>query len=310
MPTTLLDTPLGTRTRIVLLGDLHFFQMAVWPWQLGSKRFLGQTNLWLNRRRHFRLGLWPAYAEYIKTLDPDVLLGSGDYTTTALAGEFRMAKAALGPLLAAARTAVLVPGNHDRYTFASMRHRRFERSLAPWAPETWPHVSSVAAGLSLIALDPTRPNPLGASGTLGRDQLERLKTILQEGLPGQGPVLVLCHYPLGTPPDVPTEPPGHGLRDKAVLSELLGKTQRLVFYLHGHIHQPWVWRPPDFPNILTVNAGAPFLCGRRYPHGQGLVSLCWEDGDLLLERHWQKEPGNWEVERLADSIEIGRATEF
>lgn len=308
MSDELLGQPSGARTRIVLLGDLHFFQMAVWPWLLGSKRFLGQTNLWLNRRRHFRLGLWPDYADYIRKLDPDVLLGSGDYTTTALAGEFRMAKAALGPLLDTARNAVLVPGNHDRYTFASMRNRRFERAFAPWAPETWPKVSTLADGLPLVALDPTRPNPLGASGELGRPQSERLKAILQEGLPGKGPLLVLCHYPLGTPPDLPEEPAGHGLRDKHVLARLLGETQRPVCYLHGHIHQPWVWRPPEYPNILTVNAGAPLLCGRRHPHGQGLVSLRWENGELHLERHRQTSPGHWEIESLGDPLEIQPAT--
>lgn len=79
--------------RLLLLGDLHFFQLGVWPYQLLSKRLLGQTNLWFNRRRHFRLSLWPAIRDRVRALAPDGLLCSGDFTTTALPGEFRQAAA-------------------------------------------------------------------------------------------------------------------------------------------------------------------------------------------------------------------------
>ncbi len=39
--------------RIVLLGDLHTYRLAVWPWELLGKSLAGQMNLWLNRRKRF-----------------------------------------------------------------------------------------------------------------------------------------------------------------------------------------------------------------------------------------------------------------
>src|ERR1041385_6253361 len=114
--------------RIVLIGDLHFYKLWVWPWQLLSKRLFGQINLWFNRRLIFRPERLKSLTERVDSLRPDLLLFAGDLTTTALPLEFRYAQDALRPLLDR-YPALIAPGNHDRHTFtaAPRRYRSEER---------------------------------------------------------------------------------------------------------------------------------------------------------------------------------------
>ena len=251
--------------RLILLGDLHFFQLGVWPWQLLSKRLLGQANLWINRRRHFRPSLWPTLCARIEALQPDGLLGSGDFTTTALQGEFRQASRewrGLVKRLDLPDGEHVVPGNHDRYCFASKRQALFEKAFGAWTSQEWPATWSLGGGTHVIGLDPTRPNFFNASGALGEAQLEKLRHALG-AIPDTGVLIVLCHYPIGTPPELPEEAPGHGLQDARELTEVLAASGRPILYIHGHIHWPWRWVPPEAPNVTTINAGAPMLARGR-----------------------------------------------
>ena len=261
--------------RIVVLGDLHFYQLAVWPWQLFSKRLLGQFNLWLNRRRHFKPALWPAVRDQVFVRAPDALLCSGDFTTTALPGEFESARAAWAELvekLDPSLGAFVVPGNHDRYTFTSARNRLFEEAFGKWTSQEWPARWMLGHQTHLIGLDPTRPNPFNASGKLGDAQLSNLETCLKETPTGHR-ILILCHYPIGTPEELPDEAPGHGLQDTDALLKVLAESGLEITYIHGHIHWPWKWTPPTAPNVTVLNAGAPMLTSSRYPQGQGFLEI-------------------------------------
>ncbi len=292
--------------RLVLLGDLHFYQLGVWPWQLLSKRLLGQMNLWLNRRRHFRPALWPSVAARVVELAPDGLLGSGDFTTTALLGEFHEARARWNDLvgqLTLPAGAHVVPGNHDRYCFSSARKRLFEWAFEPWTAGTWPAVWRLSDAVYVVGLDPTRPNVWNASGALGGEQLNALGAALAE-IPAAATVFVLCHYPIGTPPELPEEAAGHGLEDAGELTEVLAASDRPLMYLHGHIHWPWVWRPPGAPRVTVVNAGAPMLTGRRYPQGQGFVELTVGEEGVSICRHLMDAEGEW---RRSDESSFDRA---
>jgi|MDTC01.3.fsa_nt_gb 3',5'-cyclic AMP phosphodiesterase CpdA len=281
--------------RIVLLGDLHFYQLAVWPWQLLSKRLLGQTNLWLNRRRHFDLSLWPVTREHLLSLKPELLLGSGDFTTTALPSEFNQAFTHLRPLLdEPSLETLLVPGNHDRYTFSSKRQCLFEKALGAWTCDDWPCVRTFGDRM-VICLDPTRPNKWNASGLVGQTQRDRLAELLANAPEGKA-IIVLCHYPIGTPPDLKPEAYAHGLEDKQALGKVLCDSGRRILMVHGHIHWPWQWDYNDNPNVTTINAGAPMLKCRHYPYGQGFVSLDWAPGEAwpsAITRHVRDANGAW-----------------
>jgi len=123
--------------RLALIGDIHYYRLAVAPWQLFGKRLLGQANLWLNRRHRFNRSLLKPVLEQAESIQPDMVLMSGDLTTTALAGEFADVAAALNPL-AKRIPMVAVPGNHDRYTFSAARHRVMEKALLTAVPQPFP----------------------------------------------------------------------------------------------------------------------------------------------------------------------------
>lgn len=296
--------------RIVLIGDLHFYKLLVWPWQLFSKRFLGQMNLWVNRRFVFKLGRMVAVSERVNALKPDMVLLSGDLTTTALPSEFRLARAVLAPLLEA-YGGVVVPGNHDRHTFSAARQRVLERFFPVHAPSSYPHHRHLRDNLHLLALDPTRPNIATDRGRLGARQLREVAGVLAK-LPGDVRLIVLCHYTLGLPPSLAPESPRHVMADAAELLELL-KGSRDTLYLHGHVHTPFCWRVADAPNVLAVNAGAPLMHDDQWPNGQGfweIESDAGEGGTWRLTHHSHDADGQWHAEPVGLPSQPGGAVTF
>ncbi len=269
-------------TRIVLLGDLHLFSLWPAPWHMASKRLLGQTNLWLNRRKVFRHHRLHELIDRAIDLAPELVLCSGDLTTTALRREFETARRFLQPLAEVAPL-LAVPGNHDKYTFHAARSRRMERMLPGWVPEVFPHTRPINAGWDLLALDAAVPRVKDAVGRLGAVQLEAIAAYLQQRDAARG-LVVLCHYPCAVPPGI-HEHASHRLADAADLRRLLADhadAGARVVYIHGHIHRPWYVQPATDPQspgqgipFTCINAGAPCMVDTDHPLGQGF-------GELLL----------------------------
>src|SRR5271166_3623851 len=113
--------------RLIHVSDIHFWQYALNPLQLFSKRLLGMASLLVRRARRFRLERVQQVVEQVLSLEPDHILITGDLTTTALPAEFRAARRALSRWLDEPGKVTIVPGNHDRYTVRAHRDRRFEQ---------------------------------------------------------------------------------------------------------------------------------------------------------------------------------------
>ncbi len=291
--------------RIALLGDLHFYRLGLWPWQMFSKRMLGQTNLWLNRCRVFDLNRLPALLEQVRSIQADQLLLAGDLTTTALMTEFVQARSVLEPLLKA-HDSFVIPGNHDRYTFSSVRHRSFEKIFGDWSSESWPAERDLGEAGILLALDAARPRWLTARGELGQAQLQRLADRLDAIGPSR-PVVILCHYPIGTPPGHPPEDPQHRLADADALFEILVAQSRPILYLHGHEHVPWCYRPAEASHLRVVDAGAPLHVGGSWPAGQGFWqidadSATGEAVPWALTYHKPHRNGDWSAHAIVDPL--------
>ena len=109
--------PILSGMKLGILGDIHLFSRRVPVRRLLSKRALGHANLVLNRHKRFEHALLPAMLDRLRSLQSEVVLMSGDVSTSSLESEF----AALRGALAGLGEVVLVPGNHDRYTFKSGR---------------------------------------------------------------------------------------------------------------------------------------------------------------------------------------------
>ena len=240
-----------------------------------SRRIMGQSNLWLNRRFRFNHQLLDPIFDRVRDMKPDLILLSGDVTTTSLEDEFLDIERYLRPLSEEFRT-ILVPGNHDRYTFRSAKARRIEQMLHGILPDEFPHFEHLVGRWNLLALDSATPGFMLSRGALGPTQMEGLRHRLSELTPDDG-LIVLCHYPVALPKGVPSSW-AHSLAEEKDLRQMLSVAPPRVVFLHGHIHRPWHWGPGDADGnreapFTNVNAGSPCLTSGRYPLGQGFWQI-------------------------------------
>ena len=262
--------------RLVLVGDIHSYRLWVPPWLLLSKRIVGQANLWLNRRHQFDRTLLAPLVRQVRTVEPDMLLFSGDLTSTALPGEFDDVIKALSSIANAYPT-VIVPGNHDRYTFTSARRRDLETSAGELMPRQFPHfvrLPSPADRWNLLALDGAVPRIISSRGLAGADQLAQARKQIASLTDSDG-LVVLCHYALRRLPEMTPMRWVHRLADAAEVEAMLADCPARILYLHGHVHVPWCWHrtEPGFERVTDVNAGAPCLRQSEYPYGHGFWQI-------------------------------------
>lgn len=298
--------------RLAVVGDVHLYRLLANPLLLLNKRLIGQANLWLVRRRKFRLSLLAEVWRKVLELQPEALLLTGDLTTVSLPGEFADAAKMLEPVTRKL-PAWLVPGNHDRYTPCTVRSKLLERALGHVMPAAYPHLQPLGGRWHVLMLDAAFPQGLAAEGRLGPEQLRKAAKLL-DSLPGDAGLVVMCHYPaFPLPPGVHAHG-RHQLLDAAELREVLKPTARLpgpVLYLHGHIHLPWLNRCdlPGLSHVVDVNAGAPCHVGSTYPRGQGF----WEmhlpldlAGTVTLMHHHRSDTDghtpHWQVNQHVCSV--------
>ncbi len=290
--------------RIVLIGDIHLFSLKLSARDFLGKRMLGQSNLWLNRRFRFNHALLEPLFERVRGLEPDLVLCSGDVTTTSLDDEFHDIVRYFKPLHETVDV-VIVPGNHDRYTFRSTKHRRVETLLEGMVPEEFPAVRELNEAWKLLAVDSARPQVMMSRGRIDSRQFERIERVLGETTAEQG-LIVLCHYPAALPRGMPRSWM-HDMKGAKRLENMLAACPARVVYVHGHIHKPWHHLPDDGgrPAFEVLNAGAPCMTGGKYPLGQGF----WEielpatvDRPLGLVHHTPVAATREEAEREATSV--------
>ena len=293
-------------TRCALIGDVHLYTLRVAARSLVSKRVLGQTNLWLNRRKRFRHDLLPELVAKLKQEDPAWVLSPGDLTTSSLESEFRAVASALSPLCgdphdpdASDPQTMITPGNHDRYTFRSGRTRRMEASLPAWLPEHFPHRVDLNDAWTLLALDSGVPNVWSSRGRLGPAQMAALAEAAEACTADRG-LVVLTHYPCVVPAGTPRAW-SHDLAEHREVHKALQRAAGTVIYVHGHVHRPWCL-PPETTTadgrpfgFTTLNCGSPCMRTKEHPLGQGVwtLELELEKPEWRIMHQWlAAEPGS------------------
>ncbi len=258
--------------RLVLIGDIHAYRRFMPPGLLLGKRLLGVTTVWMWRQFLFDQRLLLPVLTHAAGLQPDWVLFCGDVSNTALPGEFADVRQALDDTLAGI-PALIVPGNHDRYTRRSRHRRALERHLGAYVPGQFPCFRHLQGRWHLLALDAAVPYLASASGRLGQDQVEAISRQIA-GLTADDGLIVLCHYPIFYPPGT-YHRPGHSLLDKEDLIALLRACPARTLYLHGHVHVPWRFTlaEPGLEHITLINAGAPTCRTRRHRFGQGFWQI-------------------------------------
>jgi len=257
--------------RFAQLSDPHLSTLTdVRARDLLNKRALGYLS-WLRRRRfEHKREVLDALQRDLDLNALDQLLVTGDLTHIGLPSEFEQARDWLRQLGDPSRIA-LVPGNHDACVAAP-----WPDTFALWQDymasdqvgEEAGHFPSlrVRGNIAFIGLSTASPKPpLMATGTLGREQLARLPTLLKDTA-GRGlfRVVYLHHSPVA----------GHEkwrkrLTDAADIQALL-EQHGAELVLHGHGHRSHYseldTRAGVLPVIALPSASALGLHGGNVAH--------------------------------------------
>lgn len=235
--------PTAEPVRIAHYSDIHVTIPPPSGGALGlvSKRIMGAANYYVGgRRRHFRdvERRITALLEDIDELGVDHALCTGDITQMSWTEEFERCAELYGDRLNQPERHTVIPGNHDRYTRAADRNKRFEKYFGSVSTpdRSYPFVKYVG-DVAIVALDVARAaGLLDSSGYAGDEQLARLEAILT-GEETQGRYVILAlHYGLLREHGGPDRKM-HGIRDYERIIELVKRDDTNVDMIaHGHMH--------------------------------------------------------------------------
>lgn len=287
-----MTTPTDT---LIHITDLHFWEVVKNPFALLNKRFLGNANVIYRRRKEFRMAQAEPYADHLAGLGISECLIGGDFTSTATHAEYRMGRAFVDGLTRRGLNVHLMPGNHDVYTFESVRARRFEHYFAGLAPDTgYPCALALPGGTPLILTPTVCPNYLSSAGRVTRAEAEATRALVEAAPPG--PVFVAGHYPILHRTASYTSPRSRQLRNAELLLTALGESGRDILYIAGHVHRFSFTRDARYPNLRHLTTGAFFL-QRPGDACQGAFSTVSARADGF-QVDWHSFDGAWSATRV------------
>jgi 3',5'-cyclic AMP phosphodiesterase CpdA len=236
---------------------------------------------------HFGPPFLPAVAEsllrIVPSLEPDVIICSGDFTQRAKQEQFESAGEFLRRLPGVPR--VVTPGNHDVALYRLLE--RFLRPFDLYRQYISEELDSVLRldGVVVVALNSTRPRQAITNGRLDSSQLEFCKGVLRD-VPAETVKIVVTHHHFLPAPDFERD-------------EVMPKTRRALdlfvalrvdLILGGHLHRAYIG------NTLDVYAGA------DREHGTIIVQCGTTTSRRGRGR--EREKNSFNLIRIDDVIEI------
>lgn len=277
------------------LTDLHFHEVIVNPVRLMNKRFLANLNVWLRRRHVFRQERAEEFADYLCSLGIREVLITGDFTCSALEEEFVRARRFLEYLRDKGLAPIILPGNHDVYTYESVRQRRYSRCLADFLPpEPLPCLLRLEDGMPLLLVPTVKPNPISARGYISAEDLFLLKELLS-GVTEET-ILVAGHYPLLDRTPTYHSGPMRQLRQAATLRRILGRSGKRVLYMAGHEHRFSYVADPRYRKMQHLVSRPLFLLRSREGIHGGFSEIRWEEDGFRVWEHVNSE--GWEKQSV------------
>lgn len=285
------------RDTLLHITDIHFWEIVRNPLQLLNKRFLGNLNVILRRRRAFDTSHATAFADALVATGVRFLFAGGDFTSTATDEEFRQAATFLEDLTGRGMQVIIIPGNHDVYTFESVRKRRFERHLAAFLPAAgYPCRLTLPGGTPMVLVPTVCPNWLSSRGRIADADVDRVARLVADA--PSGPLIVGSHYPVLHATEGYASGRMRRLRNAEALRRALvgAAAQRPIFFLAGHVHRFSDQHDPEAPRLRHCTTPALF---HRHRHGDitgAFSEIHVGREDFLVFRHtlrhgvWQRSP--------------------
>ena len=242
--------------KLAHISDIHLSnvpQTLLGMWT--GKRFLGGLNMLIFRRKELRNSYFPRLIQEIQKQQPDLLLVTGDMTTTALPKEFSQAHEIMLPFINENKLRS-IPGNHDVYTWLSEKSRRYESYFSDCHGESledssYPHVTLLKDEIAIIALNTCVPTGLSGSwGKIDDEQMLRFEQALKK-YATHFRVILLHHFLQDKHGSVGL--PRRGLRSREKLIDII-KKHGAELILHGHEHACYHYE------ISGLNKNVPVFC--------------------------------------------------
>lgn len=241
--------------RIIHLSDPHFAEITYTPAQFFSKRWLGNCNLILFRKKIMQTQKLEILPELFTSLNVNFVCITGDLTTTSLPIEFEKALRFITTLKKDKVKVFALPGNHDFYTKDSEKNKLFYRYFKT---ESGPfflqndRLELVYLGSKWwwLGLDTALATSLILSNGLFFKDMEKTLIAALNSVPSTDHIIIGNHFPL-----FKTGKPRHDLWRAEKLQNILKEFPNVKLYLHGHDHVPYIINQPHVSPVV-FNAGS------------------------------------------------------
>ncbi len=246
--------------RIAHLSDFHFAKPDMDPSQLLSKRWLGNLNTLIKRKKTFCNKRPFELIPFLQELKVEMCLITGDFTSTSSDTEFVLAKEFTDRLDELRMPWFGIPGNHDCYTSQAMSEHTYYRTFPDQFKTSSFRLSKdkltdgpLCDGWWLIALDTTIATSILSSEGLFPEELDPLLETALKRVPDNQKILMMNHFPFSE-----HEHPRRRMRRGPDLQAILEKSHQVQLYLHGHTHRLCLadLRPSHLPIVLDSGSAA------------------------------------------------------
>jgi len=297
---------LNSVLRIAHISDLHFSKPTWNISQFFSKRWIGNLNLLLTRKREYEHERLFPLPELFKSASIDHVLITGDLSTTSLEREFDKAADFVDKLKQAGLSVFAIPGNHDQYTQKAYRDSLFYQFFdASFSKEDEPEqkwnlkehkiaVKKLNNNWWLLLLDTAIATPLLSSrGFFSVEAEKNLEAVLSE-IPRNDNVILANHFPF-----FKGESDRVGLIRSEQLQAKIRQFPQIKLYLHGHNHRHCIadLRSSGYPIVLDSGSTP-----HRSRGAINLIEISKEGCDVKVlqwKRSVRDQPAQWEETRRA-----------
>lgn len=242
--------------KIAHISDLHFFHFSWHPRTFFTKRALASLNYLLFRRKVFNHKQLFSLVELFKTEKVDMVIISGDLTTTGHKNELKQSLRLFRLFEENDISYLIIPGNHDFYLKKDEKkksfYRFFQKEESPLATKKVER-GELSEDWWYVALDTAYASALYSSQGLFHKEMEKELEKALHHIPKGKNILCVNHFPIFAP-----DGPRRALRRREQLCEIFKRHPEIKLYIHGHTHKHSIadLRSSSLPIILDAGCSS------------------------------------------------------